>query len=276
MKCPARALILPGLFAVAIGLGACAPPVGSLSPTAEATRLPDAAIPTEVPAEETAEDLVGTEPMAPLLARGSATYDGEEVTLAEIRESPQDFEGQSVQIVGRLVDLEGAGQGLGTPPFNGDVWAIDDGTGAIYVVNVRPPSQAAGGEEIGELLLIGQIALTPEGVPYIDGGGLVMRRGGTGEFEGARLAQAEDLVNQLEAKGHDMRLARVYIGTAQWLSLSERPDEAAWYLDLAYQILEDPDRFNGLAEDLPPRTPIHAFPTPPGTRVPLPEGDRGQ
>jgi hypothetical protein len=105
-----------------------------------------------------------------------------------------------------------------------------------------------------------------------------MTFGDQGEMFGtARLQEAEVLAAELAAQGYDVRLARIYIGTAQWLSLSERPEQAAIYLNLAFDILENPEQFKGMPGDIPPRTPVHPFPTPPGTLVPQPEGGyRGQ
>jgi hypothetical protein len=211
------------------------------------------------------------EPLAPLLAGTSATLAGRRISIGEILESPDEFVGMAVQIVGDYVPQPSAGVGEMPDGPSGAVWGVKDSSGEILVVGGSPTNPEMGEDLAAQVLVVGEVARMADGRPYLAARGAEMLTGAGDGFDVSRLMEAQALADQLAAQGVDVRLAQVYIGTAQWLNLAERPGEANRYLNLAIEMLENPDRFKGFADQLPPRTPIHAFPTPPGSLVPLPE-----
>ncbi len=212
------------------------------------------------------------EPLAPLLAGASATLAGRRISIGEILGSPQDFVNMGVQILGGYVAVSAEEAGEVPKDERATVWGIRDSSGEILVTGLRPSLSDMGEVPGAQVVVVGEVMRMADGTPYLAAQAAEVLTGLGGSFDASQLMEAEALADQLAGKGIDVRLAQVYIGTAQWLNLAERPGEANRYLDLAMEMLENPERFERLAGQLPPRTPVHAFPTPPGTFIPQPEG----
>lgn len=266
------------LSVAAIVLAGCQ----TVVPTAGAEEIPSAAgtstvaqaIPTisrEEMVEMTPAGELG-EPLAPLLGGASALLSGRRISIGEIVEDPDAYEGLGVQIEGDYIPGSSlVAEDVPVSP-DGPIWGVRDRSGEIPVVGPIPRGAAADGMQLGDqVLVVGRVALTEGGAPYVASQAEVALLDRSGKFDAQRLTDAERRAEELAMQGIDVRMAQVYLATAQWLNLGERPEQANLYLNLALEMLENPERFKGLAGELPPRTPIHSFPTPPGTLVPMPE-----
>ncbi len=86
----------------------------------------------------------------------------------------------------------------------------------------------------------GQVTLCEDdGQPHITLWPTVLPGEQDAEFDPEKLMEVERLIRETEGLGYDVRTARVYLATAQWMNLQERPAQANAYLDLALQALQE-------------------------------------
>jgi hypothetical protein len=90
------------------------------------------------------------------------------------------------------------------------------------------------------------------------------------EFDQEKLMEVESLIREKESLGYDVRTARVYLATAQWMNLQERPAQANAYLDLALEALEEAQEAGKI-----PSEQLRGTVVPLPTFVPEPESTKG-
>jgi hypothetical protein len=94
--------------------------------------------------------------------------------LGRVLDSPQDFEGREVNVVGYYRGWDRLGEANASPPVTHSDWVIADATGAIYVsaASVAPVGLYSGsgsGHNLWRVLrLSGVVRLTAEGQPYLE------------------------------------------------------------------------------------------------------------
>ena len=96
--------------------------------------------------------------------------------LGRVLESPHEFEGQGVTVVGYYRGWDLLGEANAPPPVTRSDWVIADATGAIYVsaASAAPadlPFGPGSGNDLWRVLhLSGVVRLTAEGQPYLEAG----------------------------------------------------------------------------------------------------------
>ena len=94
--------------------------------------------------------------------------------LGRILESPPEFQGQEVTVVGYYRGWDLLGEANAPPPVTRSDWVIADATGAIYVSAASaapadlPPGPGSGNDLWRVLRLSGVVRLTAEGQPYLE------------------------------------------------------------------------------------------------------------
>jgi hypothetical protein len=94
--------------------------------------------------------------------------------LGRILESPQEFEGQEVTVVGYYRGWDLLGEANAPPPVTRGDWVMTDATGAIYVSAASatpadlPPGPGSGNDLWRVLRLSGVVRLTAKGQPYLE------------------------------------------------------------------------------------------------------------
>jgi len=94
--------------------------------------------------------------------------------LGHVLESPQEFKGREVTVVGYYRGWDLLGEANAPPPVTRSDWVITDATGAIYVsaASAAPADLASGpgsGNDLWRVLrLSGVVRLTAEGQPYLE------------------------------------------------------------------------------------------------------------
>jgi hypothetical protein len=117
----------------------------------------------------------------------------------------------------------------------------------------------------------GQLVLcSDDGQPYIRVWPTVLPGEEGAEFDQEKLMDVERLIREKESLGYDVRAARVYLATAQWMNLQERPARANAYLDLALEALEEAERTGKI-----PSEQLRGTVVPLPTFVPEPESTEG-
>jgi hypothetical protein len=96
--------------------------------------------------------------------------------LGRVLESPQEFEGQEVTVVGYYRSWDLLSEANAPPPVTRSDWVIADATGALYVSAASaapadlPPGPGSGNDLWRVLRLSGVLRLTAEGQPYLEAG----------------------------------------------------------------------------------------------------------
>lgn len=90
------------------------------------------------------------------------------------------------------------------------------------------------------------------------------------EFDPEKLMEVESLIQQTESLGYDVRAARVYLATAQWMNLQEKPAQANAYLDLALEALGEAQEAGKI-----PSEELRGTVVPRPTFIPEPESREG-
>jgi hypothetical protein len=94
--------------------------------------------------------------------------------LGHVLESPQEFQGQEVTVVGYYRGWDLLGEANAPPPVTRSDWVMADATGAIYVSAAStaladlPPGPGSGNDLWRVLRLSGVVRLTAEGQPYLE------------------------------------------------------------------------------------------------------------
>jgi len=94
--------------------------------------------------------------------------------LGRVQESPREFEGQEVTVVGYYRGWDLLGEANAPPPVTRNDWVIADATGAIYVsaASAAPadlsPGPGSGNDLWRVLHLSGVVRLPAEGQPYLE------------------------------------------------------------------------------------------------------------
>lgn len=117
----------------------------------------------------------------------------------------------------------------------------------------------------GQLVLCGD-----DGQPHITLWPTVLPLEEGTEFDQEELMEVERLIIEKESLGYDVRAARVYLATAQWMNLQEKPAQANAYLDLALEALEQAQEAGKI-----PTEQLRGTVVPLPTFVPEPESREG-
>jgi hypothetical protein len=94
--------------------------------------------------------------------------------LGRVLESPQDFEGQEVTVVGYYRGWDLLAEVNAPPPVTRSDWVLADATGALYVSAASaapadlPPGPGSGNDLWRVLRLSGVVRLTAQGQPYLE------------------------------------------------------------------------------------------------------------
>mgnify|MGYP001099490829 CR=1 FL=1 len=115
--------------------------------------------------------------------------------------------------------------------------------GMMYAQVITPGFRAvmSMGEEIYEYHSGGGplVLCSDDGQPYIRVRPTVFPGEEDAEFDEEKLMEVERLIREKESLGYDVQAARVYLATAQWMKLQEKPAQANLYLDLALEALQE-------------------------------------
>jgi hypothetical protein len=94
--------------------------------------------------------------------------------LGRVLESPQEFQGQEVSVVGYYRGWDLLGEANASPPVTRSDWVMADATGALYVSAASatptdlPPGPGSGNDLWRVLRLSGVVRLTAKGQPYLE------------------------------------------------------------------------------------------------------------
>jgi hypothetical protein len=87
------------------------------------------------------------------------------VAIASIWQNPAAWEGRKIFLEVKFLGWKG---GAPHPGITKSDWAIEDGTGAIYVTGRRPPGLDPLADVGRRLQVWGTVKVNPQGVPYIE------------------------------------------------------------------------------------------------------------
>jgi hypothetical protein len=93
------------------------------------------------------------------------------VAIASIWQNPGAWEGRKIFLEVKFLGWKG---GARHPGITKSDWAIEDGTGAIYVTGRRPPGLDPLADVGRRLQVWGTVKVNPRGVPYIEGARVVV------------------------------------------------------------------------------------------------------
>jgi hypothetical protein len=97
-------------------------------------------------------------------APAAAPHAYPKVAIASIWQNPAAWEGRKIYLEAKFLGWQG---GAKHPGITKSDWAIEDGTGAIYVTGRRPPGLDPLADVGRRLQVWGTVKVNPQGIPYI-------------------------------------------------------------------------------------------------------------